>query len=365
MMKVNDEGLILRKAQRKIIHIDMDCFYAAVEMRENPQLKDKPMAVGGSENNRGVLATCNYEARQYGVHSAMPTSQALKKCPHIIIIPVRMDLYKSVSKVIQTIFYEFTDIVEPLSLDEAYLDVSESSHHNGSATLIAQELRQRIFDAEQITASAGIAPNKFLAKVASDWNKPNGQKVITPDEVSDFVKLLPVKAISGVGKVTEKRMLELGLKTCKDLEIHGLKALQRDFGSFGERLYKYSQGIDNRDVEVNWIRKSLRVEETFTKDLSNLESCLIEVDAIYEDLVKRLKKAKQKQRLVAKSLVVKLRFNDFETTTIQMMGTKPNREAYKRLCTDAWQRGQRPVRLIGLGLQFHPPDMPEQLSLLK
>ena len=342
----------------------MDCFYAAVEMRENPSLKGKPVAVGGRPNSRGVVAACNYEAREFGVHSAMPMSQAFQKCPQLITTPVHMDLYKSVSKVIHSIFNEFTDIIEPLSLDEAFLDVSESSHCNGSATLIAQEIRQRIFDSQQITASAGIAPNKFLAKVASDWNKPNGQKVITPNEVNAFVIELPVKAISGVGKVTAKRMTELGLKTCGDLEALGLDGLIKYFGSFGERLYKYSQGIDNRPVETDWIRKSLSVEDTFNKDLPNLESCLFEIDAIYEELINRLQKATQKQRLIAKSLVVKLRFNDFETTTIQMAGTTPDKEAYKRLCTEAWQRGQRPVRLIGLGLQFNPPDMPEQLSLL-
>jgi len=174
--------------QRKIIHIDMDCFYAAVEMRENPNLKGKPLAVGGRPNTRGVVAACNYEAREFGVHSAQPMSRAFQKCPHLITVPVRMDLYKSVSKVIHSIFQEFTDIIEPLSLDEAYLDVSDSEHCNGSATLIAQQIRQRIYESQHITASAGIAPNKFLAKVASDWNKPNGQKVITPGEVASFVK---------------------------------------------------------------------------------------------------------------------------------------------------------------------------------
>ena len=361
------EGAEPRKnsAQRKIIHIDMDCFYAAVEMRENPNLKGKPIAVGGSPNSRGVVAACNYEAREFGVHSAMPMSRAFQKCPQLITTPVHMDLYKSVSVIIHSIFEEFTDLIEPLSLDEAYLDVSDSPYCNGSATLIAQEIRQRIFDSQRITASAGIAPNKFLAKVASDWNKPNGQKVITPDEVDDFVKELPVKAISGVGKVTAKRMTELGLETCGDLNKMGLEGLQQHFGSFGESLYKYSQGIDNRPVETDWIRKSLSVEDTFAQDLPNLESCLQEIDQIYEELLKRLRRAKQKQRLFAKSLVVKLRFDDFETTTIQMAGTGPDKDAYKRLCSEAWQRGKRPVRLIGLGLQFNPPDFPEQLCLLK
>lgn len=362
---INSEADNKNHAQRKIIHIDMDCFYAAVEMRENPNLKGKPLAVGGRPNTRGVVAACNYEAREFGVHSAQPMSRAFQKCPQLITVPVRMDLYKSVSVVIHSIFQEFTDIIEPLSLDEAYLDVSDSSHCNGSATLIAQQIRQRIFESQNITASAGIAPNKFLAKVASDWNKPNGQKVITPDEVTSFVKDLPVKAISGVGKVTAKRMTELGLITCGDLEALGQEGLHQHFGSFGERLYKYSKGIDNRAVETNWIRKSLSVEDTFSKDLPDLESCLLKIDTIYKELLVRLARAKQKQRLVAKSLVVKLRFNDFETTTIQMAGTAPDKEAYKRLCTEAWQRGQRPVRLIGLGLQFNPPDMPEQLDLLE
>lgn len=189
---VDSAVAVNNQTQRKIIHIDMDCFYAAVEMRENPDLKGKPVAVGGRPNSRGVVAACNYEARAFGVHSAMPMSRAFQKCPQLISIPVNMDLYKSVSKVIHSIFQEFTDLIEPLSLDEAYLDVSESHYCNGSATLIAQEIRKRIFDSQQITASAGIAPNKFLAKVASDWNKPDGQKVITPDEVLAFVKDLPV-----------------------------------------------------------------------------------------------------------------------------------------------------------------------------
>ncbi len=356
---------VVVSTQRKIIHIDMDCFYAAVEVRENPNLRGKPVAVGGSSSNRGVVAACSYEARKFGVHSAMPMSRAFQSCPHLIVTPVRMDLYKSVSKVIHSIFQEFTDIIQPLSLDEAFLDVSDSPHCNGSATLIAQEIRRRIFDSQHITASAGIAPNKFLAKVASDWNKPNGQKVITPDEVLDFVKDLPVKAISGVGTVTAKRMSELGLETCSDLEKLGFEGLLKHFGSFGERLHQYSKGIDNRPVDNDWIRKSLSVEDTFAKDLPNLESCLLEIDTIYEELLLRLKRAQQKQRLFAKSLVVKLRFDDFETTTIQMAGTGPDKDAYKRLCAEAWQRGQRPVRLIGLGLQFNPPDFPEQLSLLE
>jgi DNA polymerase-4 len=352
------------QASRKIIHIDMDCFYAAVEVRENPQLKGKPVAVGGKANSRGVVAACNYQARKFGVHSAMPMSRAFQQCPALISTPVNMDLYKSVSVEIHAIFQEYTDLIEPLSLDEAYLDVSEASHCGGSATLIAQQIRQRIYDSQRLTASAGIAPNKFLAKVASDWNKPNGQKVITPDEVSDFIKGLPVKSISGVGKVTAKRMAELNLNTCDDLRQLGLAGLQQHFGSFGYQLFQYSQGIDNRPVQTDWIRKSLSVEDTFSQDLPNLESCILELSRIFEELLLRLDRAQQKQRLIPKALFVKLRFDDFETTTIQMPGSKPDKHSYMRLCADAWQRGQRPVRLIGLGLQFNPPDTPEQLILL-
>lgn len=341
----------------------MDCFFAAVEVRENPELQGKPVAVGGKPNTRGVVAACNYEARKFGVHSAMPMARAVQLCPQLITTPVRMDLYKSVSVEINTIFQDYTDLIEPLSLDEAYLDVTDSEHCKGSATLIAQEIRQRIFDSQRLTASAGIAPNKFLAKVGSDWNKPNGQKVIVPDEVQDFVKDLPVTAISGVGKVTAKKMASYNLNTCGDLNDLGVEKLERYFGSFGETLYQYSLGVDHRAVSNHWIRKSLSVEDTFSKDLPDLDACLNEIPRIHQELLRRLERAKKKQRLNAKSLVVKLRFDDFETTTIQMPGASPDELAYKRLLAAAWQRGQRPVRLIGIGLQFNPPDFPEQLTL--
>jgi len=348
---------------RKIIHIDMDCFFAAVEVRENPQLKGKPVAVGGKPNTRGVVAACNYEARKFGVHSAMPMSRAVQQCPKLITTDVHMDLYKSVSAEIHAIFEQYTDLIEPLSLDEAYLDVTEAEFCNGSATLMAREIRQKIFASQQLTASAGVAPNKFLAKVASDWNKPNGQKVITPDAVLDFVRDLPVTAISGVGKVTAKKMEELGLKTCSDLNALGLSELQKYFGSFADALYNYSLGIDHRPIQNHWIRKSLSVEDTFAKDLPDLDACLEEIPVIYKELLIRLDRARKKQRLNPKALIVKLRFDDFETTTIQMHGTHPDEKSYRQLLSRAWQRGRRPVRLIGIGLQFYPPDMPEQLRL--
>ena len=202
---------------RKIIHIDADCFYAAVEVRDNPALKGKPIAVGGSATRRGVVATASYEARKFGVHSAMASATALKRCPGLILIPGRMAVYREASRQMQEIYVDYADLVEPLSLDEAFLDVSQSPHCRGSATLIAEEIRQRIFDRVGITVSAGIAPNKFLAKVASDWNKPNGQFVVTPDRVADFLSELPVRKIWGVGKVTAQRLEKQGIKTCADV----------------------------------------------------------------------------------------------------------------------------------------------------
>ncbi len=349
--------------QRKIIHIDMDSFFASVEVRENPALRGKPVAVGGAVQSRGVVATCSYEARKYGVHSAMPISRALKKCPQLVLLPVRMDLYKQVSRDIRNIFLRYTNTIEPLSLDEAYLDVTDSLHCRGSATLIAKHIREDIFHTQQLTASAGIAPNKFLAKVASDWNKPNGQKVIAPDQVHAFVHDLPVNRISGVGKVTARRMAELELKTCGDLYKLGQKKLLDYFGKFGHSLYHYSQGIDPRPVQTHHIRKSLSVEDTFPADLPDMAGCLQQLPGLYQELLRRLDRASQQQRLVTKSLFVKVRFNDFVTTTVQHQAIRPDLNSYLELCKLAWQRGKRPVRLLGLGAQFNPPDRPIQLSL--
>src|SRR3989338_4643852 len=257
---------------RKIIHIDMDCFYAAVEMRENPALRDKPVAVGGT-SPRSVVCTANYKARQYGVHAAMPTRHALTRCPDLILVPVRIELYKNVSEQIRKILHEYTDLVEPLSLDEAYLDVTSASHHDGSATLIAQEIRYRIFQQQALTASAGISINKFLAKVASDWEKPNGQLTIYPEQVSKFVKELPIRKIFGVGKVTQEKMHRMGIHTCFDLQRFTLAEMVHEFGKFGAQLYNLCRGMDEREVKPHRVRKSLSVEETFEQDLADMQAC--------------------------------------------------------------------------------------------
>lgn len=248
---------MLNGKPRKIIHIDMDCFYASVEIRENPALADKPVAVGGRAEQRGVLSTCNYIARQFGLHSAMPTAQALKRCPNLVLLPVNMPLYRAVSQQIHQIFQRYTSIIEPLSLDEAYLDVTDCDKCAGSATWIAQEIRQAIFNELHLTASAGVAPLKFLAKIASDQNKPNGQFVIEPKEVSDFVANLPLKKIPGVGKVTAEKLRQMGLVCCADVQKTERHLLLNLFGKMGQRIWQYSHGIDEREIQPHRERKSV------------------------------------------------------------------------------------------------------------
>jgi len=229
---------------KKIIHIDMDCFYAAVEMRDDPTLVGHPLAVGGQPDKRGVVATCNYEARAFGIHSAMAMSQAVRRCPDLMIVPPRMSYYRDISKQIRAIFQRYTDVIEPLSLDEAFLDVTDCNLCRGSATLIAEDIRSAIRNELQLTASAGIAPVKFLAKICSDENKPDGQFVITPSEVDQFTAALPLRKIPGVGKVSAQKLAKLGLNTCQDVRNFGEPLLVKQFGKFGRALYQRALGID-------------------------------------------------------------------------------------------------------------------------
>lgn len=335
---------------RKIIHIDMDCFYAAIEIRDNPALKGKPIAVGGSADRRGVLCTCSYEARKFGVRSAMATAYAKRLCPQLILLPVNMTKYKAVALEIRQLFYQYTDKVEPLSLDEAYLDVTQSTEFNGSATRLARILREQIFQQQQLTASAGIAPNKFLAKVASDWNKPNGQFTITPEQISNFISTLPINKIPGVGKVTANEFERMGIKTCQDLQAYSLEQLIHHFGTFGEKLYHYCRGIDHREVENNRIRKSVSVEETFAKDLFSLEECLTFLPDLFEQLTQRLKPYSER---ILKNQFVKIKFSDFTQTTSECVSMKLNFDLFKQLCETAYRRYNQPVRLLGIGVHFH------------
>ena len=306
--------------QRKIIHIDMDCFYAAVEMRDNPELKNVPLAIGGKSEHRGVLSTCNYIAREFGLHSAMPTFKAKQLCPDLVLIPGRMQLYVEISKKIREIFFRYTDLVEPLSLDEAFLDVSDCTLFKGSATYIAQDIRHAIFEELNLTASAGVAPCKFLAKIASDENKPNGQFVITPAQVDEFIKTLPLKKIPGVGKVTQQKLALKGLFTCLDIQKYPPEQLLAEFGKQGENLLNFSRGIDNRIVEPNRERKSLAVEHTFEQDLFNEAQCMEKLAQLHKELNRRLEKVLQEKRITR--VGVKIKFGDFTLKTTERKSTE-------------------------------------------
>jgi len=354
--------------QRKIIHCDCDCFYASIEMRDNPALRGKPIAVGGSPERRGVVATCNYEAREFGIHSAMASATARRLCPDLIIIRTDMEKYRLASSQIHEIFQRYTDLIEPLSLDEAFLDVSDCDEFRGSATRIAEAIRNEVREVVGITISAGIAPNKFLAKIASDWNKPDGQFAVLPNDVDDFVAKLAVKKIHGVGKVTAAKMHRLNLRTCKDLQNFGADALTEHFGSFGERLFELSRGIDNRPVSTDRIRKSVSVENTFDTDLPDLDSSLEAMLRLLPKLELRLKRLDNHYSI--KKQFVKLKFHDFVTTTVEMLSEDTNPENYRTLCEQGFARGERAVRLIGVGVRVEPLENSaevvsgDQLSLL-
>ncbi|KQV51600.1 DNA polymerase IV [Massilia sp. Root335] len=346
---------------RKIIHCDCDCFYASVEMRDDPSLRGRPLAVGGRAEQRGVVATCNYEARRYGIHSAMATAQAVKLCPDLILIPPNMEKYRVASRQIMDIYRDYTDLVEPLSLDEAYLDVTNSPHCKGSATLIAQEIRRRIAETVGITASAGVAPNKFVAKIASDWNKPDGLFLVKPGEVDAFVAALPVKKLFGVGKVTAAKLHSLGAQTCGDLRDWSIDKLQQHFGSFGTRLHDLCRGIDYRDVNPVRERKSISTEETYTPDVPDLAACLALLPDLYEHLLGRIKR-NNAEKFINK-LFVKIKFADFQRTTVECVGYAPNLETYRHLMETGWLRASRPVRLLGVGVRLSDTETVEQLSL--
>lgn len=295
---------------RKIIHIDMDAFYASVEQLDFPELKHKPIAVGGSEQ-RGVVAAASYEARKFGVRSAMSGVQAKRLCPDLIFVKPRFDRYKIISKKIQTIFFEFTDLVEPLSLDEAYLDVTENKKGNPSATLIAADIRKQIKDSLQLTASAGISINKFVAKIASDYNKPNGQKTVNPEDVPLFIENLDIRKFQGIGKVTAERMYQLGIFTGNDLKHQSLLFLEEHFGKSGKRFFELSRGIDNSEVRPNRLRKSLAAEHTFSQNLTSEIFMLDKLKSIANEVSQRL----TKNKLSGRTITLKIKYSDFTVQT--------------------------------------------------
>ncbi len=333
-------------------------------MRDQPALSNIPMAIGGSSDRRGVIATCNYPAREYGVRSAMPTAQALKLCPTLTVMSGNMAKYREASQQVMQIFRDYTNLIEPLSLDEAFLDVTGVPHCQGSATLIAEEIRNRVREEVGITISAGVAPNKFLAKVASDWNKPDGLFVIHPSQVATFITDLPVKKISGVGAKTAEKLKLMDIETCGELGDRSLPQLIERFGKFGQRLYELARGVDERPVRVSRVRKSISVEHTYSRDLPDLEACLEQLPRLIMELEERFQKHKDARAV--SGVVVKVKFFDFVQTTAEHSVAAPELSHFRQLLIDAYHRGGRPVRLIGLGyrLASEEPGQPEQLSLL-
>lgn len=334
---------------RKIIHIDMDAFYASVEQMDNPELRGKPIAVGGAEN-RGVVSAASYEARKFGVRSAISGVLAKKNCPELIFVSPRFDRYKEISKKIHKIFRDYTDLVEPLSLDEAYLDVTKNKKGNPSASLLAQEIRLRIFNEVGITASAGISINKFVAKIASDYNKPNGQKTVNPDEVISFLEQLPIQKFYGIGKVTAEKMFQLGIFTGLDLKTKPVEFLEKHFGKSGAFYYKVVRGIHNSEVKSNRITKSVAAEHTFDINLSSEIFMLEKLEKIASELERRLKK----HQISGKTVTLKIKYSDFTQQTRSK--SMPYFIADKSLILETvkellyQERMKDSVRLLGISL---------------
>lgn len=338
---------------RKIIHIDMDSFYASIEMRDNPSLRNRPIAVGGSPKARGVIATSNYEARRFGVKSAMASAFALRLCPQLLIVKPRMEVYGQVSQQIRAIMRAFTAHIEPLSLDEAYLDVTDCTDAYGQplfASAIAREIRSRIYNETGLTASAGVAPNKMVAKIASDVNKPNGQKVIVPHEVQAFMQLLPVRRIPFVGPVTEKRLANLGITTCADFARFTIEELERALGAHGSFLFDRARGIDQSPVESTWVRKSLGAEDTFAQDLCDLARMEAELLPLANSVAAGL--AEEGKR--CRTITLKVKFFDFRQITRSHSLVKATDDAgvlwaiAKQLLQNKTDAAHVPVRLLGV-----------------
>lgn len=349
---------------RKIIHVDMDAFYASVEQLDNPELRGKPIAVGGS-SARGVVSAASYEARKFGVRSAMSGAMARKLCPELIFVRTNFERYKEVSKQIRKIFFEYTDLVEPLSLDEAYLDVTENKKGNPSATMIAEEIRKKIKEKTGLNASAGIAMNKFVAKIASDINKPNGQKTIPPEEVEPFLENLDVKKFYGVGKVTKEKMYRLGIFTGKDLKGKSIEFLEENFGKSGGFYFNVVRGIHNSKVKPTRIQKSLAAEHTFSENISSEIFMLERLEEIAEEVERRL----QKSKIAGKTVTLKIKYRDFTLQTRSK--TLPLFIASKELILEAvtellfQEKMKESVRLLGISISNLNNEKPKKAEISK
>jgi len=351
---------------RKIIHLDMDAFYASVEQLDHPEWREKPLVVGGNEN-RGVVAAASYEARKFGVYSAMSSALAAKKCPQLIFAKPRFDRYKEISSQIQEIFFEYTDLVEPLSLDEAFLDVTENKLQLNSASLIATEIREKIKLKTGLNGSAGISYNKFLAKIASDLNKPNGQALILPEEAAEFLEKLPIGKFFGIGKVTAEKMRQIGIHCGKDLKEYSLQYLVKRFGKTGAHYFQIVRGIHLSPVQPDRARKSLSAENTFDKDLFLPLELEEQLQAIYQELLRRSKKTGIRGRTVT----LKIKYNDFsQQTRSKTFDQFPQDELLWQTALELLNQESfaKPIRLLGLGVsnfsEGDPPlNIPEQLPI--
>lgn len=348
-------------SHRKIIHVDMDAFYASVEQHDNPQLRGKAIAVGGGQY--GVVAAASYEARKFGIRSAMPGRKALELCPHLIVVKPRFQRYKEISQQIREIFYEYTDLVEPLSLDEAYLDVTENKKDMESANEIAREIRQKIFDKTGLTASAGISVNKFLAKVASDYNKPNGQKTIHPSQIIDFMEKLPIEKFYGIGKVTANKMHEMHIFSGKDLKEKSLEELIRLFGKSGNYYYNVVRGHHKSEVKPHRIQKSVGVEETYFENLLDEQAVFKQLKIISRDLEERL----GRKDIKGKTLTLKIKYKDFSVYTRSKTQDVyyGDSENLFETARNLWQLRpyDKPVRLLGLSLSNLNTQEKKQISV--
>ena len=349
--------------QRKIIHVDMDAFFTSVEQRDNPALRGRPIAVGGN-SRRGVIAAASYEARKFGVRSAMPGAQAAKLCPHLIFVPHRFEAYREVSNQIREVFAEYTDLIEPLSLDEAFLDVSENKMQLKSAINIANQIRRKIYERTQLTASAGVSINKFLAKIASDVNKPDGLTVIMPDEVESFLEKLEIDKFFGVGKATSAKMKAMGIFTGADLKQYSLVELAERFGKFGRYIYYAVRGEDNRLVKANRIRKSISKETTYSNNLTTWE----DVKDATQKLCDQLHISADKRNILGRTINLKLRYGDFETLTRSKTINHFTNESdlVLKLCLGLMEEidfTEKGVRLLGVGLSNLNTEMKADYQL--
>ena len=337
----------------------MDSFFASIEIRDNPNLQNKPVAVGGKANERGVLTTCNYLARKYGLHSAMSSKTAIQLCKDLIILPVDITKYRKISKEIFKIFKCYSRKIEPVSIDEAFLDVSESEYCQGDPEEMAKQIRSCIKADFGITASAGISSNKLIAKICSDWNKPDNQFSICDDEIQNFIKTVSLKSIPGIGRVNFKKCKTLNMTSCSDMQKMSQDELINMFGSYGYTLFNLVRGIDNREIETNRIRKSISVEDTFLHDLNDTASCTQQLSILYTKLIERCKSSNVNTNEV-REIFLKIKFNNFETITRQKKSLKIELDEFKNLFDSNIVKIVKPIRLLGIG--FRLKDKREESS---